>query len=74
MKRAAEAKKKISKEADEKFKEAVKLLSDYERNYRPRPEDTNVVKRMGKAKSNDTSSSTIISKPFHAKVRLALVA
>jgi hypothetical protein len=73
LKRAAEA-KKMTSEADKKFEEAAMLLTDYEKIYHPRPEDTNVVKRMGKAKSNDTSSTKIISKLFHAKVRLTPVA
>ncbi|KAI0251685.1 hypothetical protein BJV78DRAFT_417870 [Lactifluus subvellereus] len=67
LKRAAEAKKKTSEEADVKFEEAVRLLSDYEKNYHFRPEATNVAKRVGEAKLKDTSSSTIISKLFHAK-------
>ena len=64
----------MTSEADKKFEEAAMLLSDYEKIYHFRPEDMNVTKRMEKAKSNDTSSSTIISKLFHAKVRLTPVA
>jgi hypothetical protein len=81
---AAEANGKISKEADEKFQKATDLLGDYERNCYFKNEDPTVyekndrtvIKRMGAAKSEDKSSSTILSKlkeKFHSKVRVAPV-
>lgn len=54
-----EAQKKISKEADEKFKEAINALSEYEKRYHS---NETVVKRMATAEAKDKSSLTILNK------------
>lgn len=54
-----EAQKKISKEVDEKFKEAINALSDYEKRYHS---NETVVKRMATAVAKDKSSLTILNK------------
>ena len=53
------AQKKISREADEKFKEAINALSDYEKRYHS---NETVVKRMAAAETKDKSSLTILNK------------
>jgi hypothetical protein len=81
---AADAKGKTSKEADQKMKEATKLLGDYERKYHLKDQDpteyikqdNTLLKMMDEARSKDKSSSTMLSKlkeRFHSKVRLAPV-
>ncbi|KAI0276961.1 hypothetical protein BGY98DRAFT_662772 [Russula aff. rugulosa BPL654] len=54
-----EAQKKISKEADEKIKEAINALSDYEKSYHS---NETVFKRMATAQAKDKSSLTIMNK------------
>ncbi|KAF8495549.1 hypothetical protein F5888DRAFT_564353 [Russula emetica] len=54
-----EAQKKISKEVDKKFKEAINALSDYEKSYHS---NETVVKRMATAEAKDKSSLTILNK------------
>lgn len=54
-----EAQKKISKEADEKIKEAINALSDYEKSYHS---NETVFKRMATAQAKDKSSLTMLNK------------
>jgi hypothetical protein len=54
-----EAQKRISKEADENFKEAINALSDYEKRYHS---NETIVKRMATAEAKDKSSLTILNK------------
>jgi hypothetical protein len=54
-----EAQKRISKEADEKFKEAINALSDYEKRYHS---NETIVRRMATAEAKDKSSLTILNK------------
>jgi hypothetical protein len=54
-----EAQKKISKEVDGKFKEAINALSDYEKRYHS---SETVVERMATAEAKDKSSLTILNK------------
>jgi len=55
----SEAQKKISKEVDEIFKEAINALSDYEKRYRS---NETVVERMATAAAKDKSSLTFLNK------------
>jgi hypothetical protein len=56
---ATESQKKISKQVDEKFKEAINALSDYEKRYHS---NETVVERMVTAEAKDKSSLTILNK------------
>ena len=58
---AAKAGKKTSKETDEAFKEAVNMLSDYERKYHSKSEET-VSRRMEKAEEEDKSSLKVLNR------------
>jgi flavin-dependent dehydrogenase len=58
---AAQAGTKASKEADEAFKEAVNMLSDYERKYHSEFEET-VSRRMEKAEKEDKSSLKVLNR------------
>ncbi len=68
LKSATKAVTKTSIEADEKFRKAVEILSDYEMECHPTVGVSNggrvetVVERMVKAMENDNSTSTILDK------------
>jgi hypothetical protein len=59
LKAAADAGTKTSKEADEKFSEAIESLKEYEKCYHP---NKSVETRMEQAKANDKSSSTVLNR------------
>lgn len=58
---AAKAGMKTSKEADDAFKEAVRILSRYERKYHSESEVT-VSERMEKAEGEDKSSLKFLNR------------
>ena len=58
LKSAAEAGKRASNETDEKFRRAIKILSAYEMDGRPRPNQSKTTQeRMAAAKVYDKTSS-----------------
>jgi hypothetical protein len=56
---ATEARKKTTKDADAKFKQAIDALSAYEKKYHSRESVTHT---MAEAKAMDKSSSTILKR------------
>ena len=59
LKSAVEAEKKTSNGADKAFKNAVKMLTDYGRNYHPKEA---VTERMEKAEGEDRSSLKVLNR------------
>jgi hypothetical protein len=59
LKSATETGKKSSKEADSKFEIAIRMLSDYQREFHP---ISDVRERMAEARANDESASTVLSR------------
>jgi len=59
LKSAVKAEKKTSEGADQAFKNAVNVLTNYERNYHPHE---TVAKRMEKAEEEDKSSLKVLNR------------
>ena len=72
---AAEAQKKTSEVADEKFQKAIKALCDYATNYPSGTTEETVAKRMRNAEEEDKSKSKFLSslKVFPVREELAFL-